>query len=374
MPNPQINIRLSPALYEKLLAHTESLAATKSEIVSVALVQYLHQYFPLNEETPLPVRITQLEKRLDCLEQQQRSPQEKPSPSQLLPTLNALPPLHRLTFEVINVDRSGKRGKEAIAQVSAFKEWLNPDTSLEMIYLPGGSFVMGASREEKGALPQELPGHEVQISPFALGQLTITQAQWRIVAQFPKINRELNLDPSHFKGDNHPVEQIAWYDALEFCDRLSRHSGRQYRLPSEAEWEYACRAQTTTPFHFGETLTGDLANYVATRVYREESPSAYQQSSCPVGSYPPNAFGLFDMHGNIWEWCADHWHPSYENAPTQGVAWLSANSNEFRVLRGGSWDFYPEQCRSAYRYYYNPNFSQINQFGLRVACDLIKSA
>jgi hypothetical protein len=143
-----------------------------------------------------------------------------------------------------------------------------------MIYLPSGSFVMGASREEKGALPQEFPSHDVKISPFALGKLTINQAQWRIVAQFPKVNRELNLDPSHFKGDNHPVEQIAGYEAVEFCDRLSRHSGRQYRLPSEAEWEYTCRAQTTTPFHFGETVTGDLANYVAILPMKTPQPTA----------------------------------------------------------------------------------------------------
>lgn len=371
MRNTSLTIRLPPALHEKLIAYVESQAVTKSEVLALALTQYLDRHELENPEAgSLPRRLAELEQRLTVLEQQLRSPHREVSSSDSAPTLIPLPPLTRIAFEVVTVNRQGKSKSEAIAQVSGFAEPLADETALEMIYLPGGSFVMGAADSEKGVLPYELPAHEVKIAPFALGKFTVTQAQWRVVAQYPKINRDLNPDPAHFKDDQYPVDRIAWYDAVEFCDRLSQQSGRHYRLPSEAEWEYACRAGTPTPFHYGETLTGNLANYVATRAYAEETSGIYLQTPVPVGSYPPNAYGFYEMHGNIWEWCADHWHPSYENAPTTGSAWLTANPDSFRLLRGGSWDYDPEHCRSAYRNYYNPHCAQINQFGFRVACDL----
>jgi len=194
----------------------------------------------------------------------------------------------------------------------------------------------------------------------------------------PQVNRELETDPASFKGDMRPVERVSWYDAVEFCDRLTIHTNRQYRLPTEAEWEYACRAGTITPFHFGETLSTDYANYCGqdrtiagteySGSYGDGPKGEYRQETTPVDHFEgANAFGLHDMHGNVWEWCQDHWHPGYEGAPTDGSAWLSADESELRILRGGSWDFGPTYCRSAYRY----NDDAVNRndnLGFRVVC------
>jgi formylglycine-generating enzyme required for sulfatase activity len=195
-----------------------------------------------------------------------------------------------------------------------------------------------------------------------MGKYPITQAQWKAVAALPQINRKLNPDPSRFKGANRPVERVSWLDAVEFCDRLSQHTSKPYRLPSEAEWEYACRAGTTTPFHFGETITTDLANYETSR-----------RETTPVGSFGvANAFGLCDMHGNVWEWCADRWHFNYQGAPNDGSAWVDANENKNdsqigRGLRGGSWYNYPEGCRSARRYRYDADDDDPG-LGFRLVC------
>jgi formylglycine-generating enzyme required for sulfatase activity len=163
------------------------------------------------------------------------------------------------------------------------------------------------------------------------------------------------------------VEQVSWDDAVEFCQRLSKHTGREYRLPSEAEWEYACRAGTTTPFHFGSTITPDLANYDGNYTYGAGPKGKYREQTTDVGSLPPNALGLYDMHGNVWEWCLDHWHDTYEGAPTDGSAWLSSGESKLRLLRGGSWGSLPRNCRSALRYWY----ARVNQYyslGFRLVC------
>jgi formylglycine-generating enzyme required for sulfatase activity len=184
-------------------------------------------------------------------------------------------------------------------------------------------------------------------------------------------------DPSRFKGDNRPVEQVSWEDAVEFCDRLSQHTKREYRLPSEAEWEYACRARTTTPFHFGETIATDLANYRGTDreyegktylgFYGAGSRGEYREKTMDVGIFPANAFGLYDMHGNVWEWCADHYHANYEGAPTDGSAWISEEKSLKHLLRGGSWFSYPRNCRSAVRNGDTPDI-RFNSFGFRIFC------
>ena len=154
-----------------------------------------------------------------------------------------------------------------------------------------------------------------------MGKYPVTQAQWRFVAaQLPQVNRELEIDPSRFKGDNLPVETISWLDAEEFCQRLSHHTGRLYRLPSEAEWEYACRAGTTTPFHFGETISPEFANYNGEYTYGNGEKGVYRKQTTPVGSFQvANPFGLYDIHGNVWEWCADDWHKNYQGAPSDGI-------------------------------------------------------
>ncbi|BAZ33905.1 hypothetical protein NIES4074_64190 (plasmid) [Cylindrospermum sp. NIES-4074] len=251
-----------------------------------------------------------------------------------------------------------------------YVEELGNGIKLEMVLIPGGSFIMGSPEEELEHQSNESPQHEVTIKPFCMGKYQVTQGQWQAVAALPQINHELDPDPSSFKGKNRPVEQVSWDEAVEFCSRLSNHTKRHYRLPSEAEWEYACRAGTTTPFHFGETITSELANYNANSVYGSGEEGIYRDETTDVGSFGvANNFGLYDMHGNVWEWCADHWHDNYEGAPTDGSAWLNDNDNLDRLLRGGSWFLNPPFCRSAFRYFYG--FAGIRKnlsYGFRVAC------
>ncbi len=249
-----------------------------------------------------------------------------------------------------------------------FREWLNDTESLMMLQIPTGEFVMGSPDDESDRSKAEGPQHRVHVSEFWMSKYPITQSQWRIVAGFPEINRSLNPDPSHFKGDNHPVEQVSWYDAVEFCDRLSAYTERPYRLPSEAEWEYACRAGTKTPFHFGETITTDLANFNGQSSYSQGSQGKYQATTTEVTAFNvANAYGLCDMHGNVFEWCLDNWHDSYEGAPSNGSIWSVGHENSPRVRRGGSWYYSPSYCRSAFRSFSNPDLRYFN-FGFRVVC------
>jgi len=163
------------------------------------------------------------------------------------------------------------------------------------------------------------------------------------------------------------VEQVSWEEAVEFCRRLSVQTGRDYTLPSEAQWEYACRAATTTPFCFGESMTSDLANYDGnTTTYASGPKGAYRQQTTEVGSFSANGWGLHDMHGNVYEWCLDRWHGSYEGAPADGSAWM-AGRGASRLLRGGSWNDIPRHCRSAFRSYIRPVYRNYN-FGFRVCC------
>ncbi|MDX2099055.1 MAG: formylglycine-generating enzyme family protein, partial [Leptolyngbyaceae cyanobacterium bins.59] len=239
-------------------------------------------------------------------------------------------------------------------QAQYYPEILGNGITLDMILIPGGTFLMGSPADEPERDSDE-EQHSVTVPSFFMGKTQVTQAQWRVIATLPKVKRDLDPDPSNFKGENrenHPVEQVSWLDAVEFCDRLARQTHRPYRLPSEAEWEYACRAGTTTPFHFGKIITPNLANYDWSVAY-QNSPTRSEDSkgTTPVASYPPNSFGLYDMHGNVWEWCGDDWHDSYENAPDDGSAWISESRTDesSRVRRGGSWILNPWYCRSAYR-------------------------
>jgi formylglycine-generating enzyme required for sulfatase activity len=273
-----------------------------------------------------------------------------------------------------------------------FIEPLNETVYLDMMLIPGGIFQMGQTDTEKAELirligeddyqtyyVRELPRHEVAVQLFFMGKYSIAQAQWRAVAAYEPIGKELNSDPSEFKGDSRPVEQVSWDDATEFCQRLSAKTGRKYRLPSEAEWEYACRAGTMTPFHFGETLNDDLANYCAEDreikdtlykgIYGRGILGKYRKETTEVGQFPPNQFGLYDMHGNVLEWCEDDWHSSYEGAPVDGSAWVDSNqTDKYRLLRGGSWFNYPRNCRSAFRNLNSRDFTN-DYVGFRVCCE-----
>ena len=254
-----------------------------------------------------------------------------------------------------------------------YRETLGAGVELDLVKVPGGKFMMGAAQNEEGASGDEYPQHQVTVKPFYLGKYPVTQAQWAAIAALPKINQDLNPDPANFKGsvgeasrnENRPVEQISWWEAVEFCDRLSKKTGRTYRLPTEAEWEYACRAGTTTPFHFGEILSTELANYDGNYTYGAGKKGEYRKQTTSVGMFPANAFGVYDMHGNVWEWCLDHQHDNYKNAPHDGSAWLTQNNDANRLLRGGSWNRNPALCRAADRYWHGPAY-RLGHVGLRV--------
>ncbi|NES24359.1 MAG: formylglycine-generating enzyme family protein, partial [Symploca sp. SIO3E6] len=220
-------------------------------------------------------------------------------------------------FDVVTVDAQGIVSSHYTKKARCLIENLANGVILEMVAIPDGTFLMGSLPTEEGHRKSESPQHKVTVKSFFMGKYPVTQAQWQAVAVLPPINRPLNPHPSRFIGANFPVEQVSWYDAVEFCNRLSQKTGWQYRLPSEAEWEYACRAGTTTPFHFGETINTDLANYYGIcselgypqGLYGEGLEGISQEETTPVGSFGvANNFGLYDMHGNVSEWCADSWH------------------------------------------------------------------
>jgi formylglycine-generating enzyme required for sulfatase activity len=241
---------------------------------------------------------------------------------------------------------------------------------LEMLLIPGGTFWMGSPDTEAERDINESPQHQVTIAEFYFGKFPVTQAQWRDVATLPKIHRSLSMHPSDFEGDDRPVEQVSWYDAIEFCHRLSDYTGDLYRLPSEAEWEYACRAGTTTPFCYGDTLTTDLANYDGNYTYNDGKPGIYRHGTTPIDTFGTvNAFGLSDLHGNVWEWCADSWHENYQGAPRDGQAWEDSEGGTYRMLRGGAWYCLPGLCRSAQRHWNQPDIGG-SGIGLRVVRSL----
>jgi formylglycine-generating enzyme required for sulfatase activity len=259
--------------------------------------------------------------------------------------------------------------KKSRAQARRFVEPLSDDLMLEMVAIPGGRFLMGSPDSEPERSPNEGPQHEVTVPDFFMGRYPVTQAQWRFVASLPQVNRKLDPDPSRFKGSRRPVERVSWHDATEFCDRLSAHTERTYRLPTEAEWEYACRAGTTTSFHFGDMILPEVANYDGSYTYADGPKGKNRQKTTLVDEFNlANAFGLSDMHGNVWEWCQDHWHDNYEDAPTDGSAWLTNDEKASRVWRGGSWNNLPRICRSACRDSFNAPDIRDYRIGFRVSC------
>jgi formylglycine-generating enzyme required for sulfatase activity len=248
---------------------------------------------------------------------------------------------------------------------------------MRLSLIPEGKFMMGSPGTEAERDPEEIQ-HEVVITkPFYLGVHEVTQEQYEKV---------IGKNPSFFQtrnggGPDHPVEQLKWGEAVEFCQLLSnlpeeRQAGRTYRLPTEAEWEYACRAGTTTVFHFGNALSSNQANFNGGFPYGGGAKGPYLKRTAKVGSYQPNAFGLYDMHGNVWEWCADWYDPNYYRnspkadppGPAQGV--LSTDFNDFfRVARGGCWLEEGRGCRAAYRFRFMPS-DPYQLVGFRVACDV----
>jgi formylglycine-generating enzyme required for sulfatase activity len=269
--------------------------------------------------------------------------------------------------------------------------------ALTLVEIPAGTFLMGSPLQEPERSDDEGPQHEVTLASFFMSQTPITQAQWREVALWQeqpgeRWGQELKPDPSRFQGkgekatnevrllegesntNQRPVERVNWWEAMEFCHRLSQRTGRTYTLPSEAQWEYACRAGATTPFCFGDTISPELANSNGNYAYADGSKGIYRGQTTPVGMFPANAWGLLDMHGNVWEWCLDEWHASYDGAPADGRAWLDGKEGEksqeiekYMLLRGGSWSYHPGNCRSAFRNAHRlDNRSYV--VGFRVCC------
>ena len=320
-------------------------------------------------------RLEQKQREQEKYEQQQKSSQSEQNFSAIK--------IEKFLFEVITFNKRGAENSRTIKEAEFFRENLGNDIILEMVRIPSGKFVMGSPKDE--GYDFEKPQHTVTVKSFWMAKYQVTQAQWRAVANLPQVNRDLNPNPSHFKGDERPVERVSWKDAVEFCARLSQYKGRQYRLPSEAEWEYACRAVISDqlsvlskelkveewnekyhqPFHFGETISTRLANYTGVK-------GEYRGQTTPVGYLGvPNNFGLSDMHGNVWEWCEDDWHDNYESAPTNGSAWLSGMSSK-KVIRGGSWSLNSSYCRSACRGY-GSRVSRLDSLGFRATCIVLKA-
>jgi formylglycine-generating enzyme required for sulfatase activity len=228
--------------------------------------------------------------------------------------------------------------------------------TMKLVLIPAGEFMMGSPANEAERGGDEGPQHRVKITrPFYMGVYLVTQAKYKAV---------MGVNPSQFKGEINPVEEVTWNDAVEFCRKLSEKTGQTVRLPTEAEWEYACRAGTTTPFNTGETISTDQANYWGNYTYGSGSKGVWRRKTVPVGSFAPNAWGLYDMHGNVEEWCQD-WYGPYQAG--EAVDPLGAATGEYRVTRGGCWDYNPGACRSASRFWGPPGY-QGYDIGFRVAC------
>ncbi len=282
--------------------------------------------------------------------------------------------LKTFQFETAQINQNGTEIKHITKSAEYFTQDLGNGVFLEMVHIPGGTFLMGSPESDESPISSESPQHQVTVPSFFMGKYPVTQKQWRLVAALPKVKIDLESDPSRFKGDgstsltnNLPVERVSWNHTQEFCARLSRKTNQTYRLPSEAEWEYACRGGTTTPFYFGETISTELANYDGNYTYGGGAKGEYREKTTEVGKFPANPCGLYDMCGNVWEWCEDEWHGNYINAPTDGSAW-SNGSNNYMSLRGGSWLNIPQFCRSACRD--DPYHRDLHSFniGFRVVC------
>ncbi len=284
-------------------------------------------------------------------EAERREEEERARKARIESAAKQAPPLIQITIDrgaIVRVGNQWQTKTESITRAGHRQE-LTKEIAITMLHIPAGEFQMGSSDKEVDRSTSEAPQHRVQLQSFFLGQTPVTQAQWKLVAGWPKLAVDLNPQPSNFKGANRPVEQVSWEEAMEFCRRLSQRTELSYTLPSEAQWEYACRAGTTTPFAFGDTLTPDLANYDGNYTYGSGPKGTYREKTTDVGSFLANAWGLQDMHGNVWEWCLDHWHENYQGAPSDGTPWVNGGDEALRLLRGGSWIRLPGLCRSAYR-------------------------
>ena len=258
------------------------------------------------------------------------------------------------TFTTATVNSNGVVTRIPGRQVQQYEEDLGNGAKMEMVVIPGGSFMMGSPDNEAGRFPDEGPQRQVTINEFVMGKYEVTQGQWRAVT---------GSNPSSFAGDSFPVERVSWNEAKEFCRLLNQKLGLNeingYRLPSEAEWEYAARAGTTTQFAFGVTISTEIANYYGASRYGNSQFGVYRDRAVRVGSLGvANGWGLFDMHGNVSEWCEDDYHNSYgrPGAPVNGTPWVDSPRAAFRMFRGGGWVDHAVFLRAADRRSYLPGY------------------
>ncbi len=265
--------------------------------------------------------------------------------------------LENFNFELITTNQTGEIISRTDGSARYFLEEIGA-IRLEMVEIPGGLFTMGSPENEEGRYNYEGPQHQVKVPPFFIGKYQITQEQYQVL---------MGENPSRFPGRKRPVERVTWIEAGKFCEQLSKKTGKSYTLPSEAQWEYACRAGTITPFHFGGSINTDLANYNGNYTHDSVTKGEWRQQTTEVGIFPPNPFGLYDMHGNVSEWCLDTWHPNYQGAPNDGREWID-ESSQYKVIRGGSWLNLSRICRCASRDF---NFDYYNDhYGFRVVCNV----
>ena len=257
--------------------------------------------------------------------------------------------------QTVFIDLNGVVRRTEPISFRVMHQSLPNNQELQMVIVPAGSVTMGSPPSV--GYRDEGPPHYVRVNQFLISRYTITQQQWKAVMR--------RLPPCRGKGLEFPVDRVSWNDAQSFCRRLSSISGRLYRLPSEAEWEYACRAHTASAFCYGDMITTEVCNYVGLHAYGAGPKGTYRHGPIPSGGFPPNAFGLHDMHGNLWEWCEDTWHDDYSNAPASGEPWTHGGTDE-RVLRGGSWHDPPDLCRSSCRLKLRPTEGE-DFVGVRIA-------
>ena len=288
----------------------------------------------------------------------QSSPKAGATPEAATPSTSGVPQpgaVANFEFETVTLDGQGNETSRQKKQGRQWVESLGNRVTLELVEIPGGAFLIGSPGDEQGRFPMEGPQRRVSLPSFWMGKFEVTQAQWREVAKLPRVKTDLVADQSLpvFKDDEMPVNGVSWDDAIEFCARLSQASGRAYRLPGEAEWEYAARAGTTTPTAFGPTITPALANCA-------------RQSPMFVGRLKvANAFGLYDLHGNVAEWCQDEWRENYDGMSSDG-SWTNRGNAGLRPVRGSNWGLADLRfCRSALRLYDAPN-ARNYLYGLRV--------
>ncbi len=284
--------------------------------------------------------------------------------------------LSSFEFKTVQLFSNGATKASKRLKAWQFVEELQENLGIELVAIPGKkSYVKKWVRSVKKKLPTTSTSLDVDIQPFFISKYPITQAQWRAVAELDLIRRKLELEPSRFKGIKKPVEQVSWHDAIEFCARLSKKTGRIYRLPTETEWEYACCAGNNTPFYFGETLSTEVANYDGSASYGHGPVGIFRQSTTDVGSFPANSFGLYDMHGNVYEWCAkrdtekgNEGIQDLYQKPFEPNASSTDDEGNLRVMKGGAWKRRAKICRSISRSMY-PSASSSDTSGFRIVCE-----